>query len=404
MTNGLRRLLGAGLGLLGVAVGATASAQTEAPVALQSQAQNSVPAVAPPRSVEDLEAAYGLVRPMIADMNRIVTPDGVQSVETVMLGGVPQVISIRGKSRDNPVLIYVHGGPGASELGRSWPYQRGWEDFFTVVQWDQRGTGKTLRLSGAASIAPTLSRARMAEDVGELMALLRERFDEERVVLLGHSWGNLIAMDAATAHPNWVSAYVGVGPLLEMRRSEAVVHARLLEIARARGDQEAEAELRSVEPYPGDGPIAVEDLGLVRKWVGRYGGLAAYRDNADFYFRAARLSPDFDLSERRAIDEGGLLSVETLIDELDAADLSGVRSVTFPVLMFLGRHDLTTPPEIAEAWLDRLEAPLKRLVWFEQSAHLPPHEEPGRFTLALVREVLPLARPGETHAAEGSGH
>lgn len=340
----------------------------------------------------DPEAAYASVRPLIADMQRIVTPDGVQSVEAVTLGGMPQWVSIRGTDRRHPILIYVHGGPGAAELGRSWPYQRGWEDFFTVVQWDQRGTGKTLQYNGEAATAPTLSRERMAQDLGELVALLRTRFGQQRVVLLGHSWGNTIALDAALAHPEWISAYIGVGPLLEMRKSEALLHARLLAIAAERKDSTALAELRSVEPYPGDGVLDMDRLGLVRKWVGLYGGLAAYRDNANFYFRAARLSPDYTRAEREAIDRGGLLSVSTLLGTLSDADFSSLRATPFPVFMFVGRHDLTTPPQITAAWLDALDAPSKKLVWFEHSAHLAPHEEPGRFLLALVQDVLPIAQ------------
>jgi pimeloyl-ACP methyl ester carboxylesterase len=340
------------------------------------------------------EDAYVAVRPLIADMQRIVTPRGVQSMETVRLGGMDQWISIRGSDRDNPILIYVHGGPGAIEMGRSWPYQRGWEDFFTVVQWDQRGTGKTLRLNGADATRPTLSRARMADDLGELIALMRERFGQRRVVLLGHSWGNVIGLDAALKHPDWISAYVSVGPLLDMRANETAIYERLLEIARQRDDAAALAELEAVAPYPGDGPLVFDKLDVVRKWVMRYGGLAAYRDNADFYFRAARLSPDYDLADRQAIDEGGQLSVGTLMAELTEIDFTAVRSTSFPVIMVLGRNDLTTPPALSEAWLDALDAPSKRLVWFEHSAHLAPHEEPGRFLLALVEDVLPLARAG----------
>jgi len=235
----------------------------------------------------------------------------------------------------------------------------------------------------------------MADDLVELIALMRERFGQRRVVLLGHSWGNAIGLDAALKRPDWISAYVGVGPLLNMRANEAAAYRSLLRIARERKDATAIAELESVAPYPGEGPLDFAKLNIVRKWVMLYGGLAAYRDNADFYFRAARLSPDYDLADRQAIDEGGQLSVGTLMPELTAVDLTTVRSTPFPVLMFLGRRDLTTPPEVTETWLNALNAPSKRLIWFENSAHLAPHEEPGRFLVALVHDVLPLALDGQ---------
>lgn len=337
------------------------------------------------------EEAYLAVRPMIADMQRIVTPAGVQAVETVVLGGMPQWISIRGTDRANPVLIYVHGGPGATEMGRSWPYQRGWEDYFTVVQWDQRGAGKTLRTNGAEATEPTLGRERMAADLVELIAHLRTRLGQDKVILLGHSWGNVIALDAAMAHPQWISAYVGVGPLMNMRANEAAQYQLLLSIARRRGDAAALAELEPLAPYPGDGPIRFDQLNVVRKWVQAYGGLAAHRANADFYFRAARLSPDYDLADRQAIDAGGQLSVGALLPELTLVDHTSVEATEFPTFMFLGREDLTTPSQIAADWLERLDAPTKQIVWFEHSAHLAPHEEPGRFLVELVSVVRPHA-------------
>ncbi|MCC2981106.1 alpha/beta fold hydrolase [Sphingomonas sp. IC4-52] len=336
------------------------------------------------------ESAYEAVRPMIADMQKIVAPGGVQLLETVELGGVPQWISVRGVDRRNPIVIYVHGGPGAAELGRSWPYQRGLEEYFTVVQWDQRGTGKTLRTNGAETTRPSLSRNRMAQDLVELIAHVRKRFGHDKVALIGHSWGNVIGMDAAMARPDWISAYIGMGPLVNMAANEAQQYAGVLAIARQRNDRAALAELNALAPYPGSGPIPFEKLNVVRKWVMAYGGLAAYRDNANFYFRAARLSPAYDLADRQSIDQGGQLSVGALLPELTRVDHTPIRSTPFPVFMFLGRHDLTTPSTIAVDWLNRLDAPAKQVVWFEHSAHLPPHEEPGKFVVEMATRVRPV--------------
>lgn len=344
-------------------------------------------AVEPPPA----EPAYAAVRPMIAEQQRLVAPDAVEVSEAVELGGLKQWITIRGANRANPVLIYVHGGPGAAEMGRSWPYQRGWEDFFTVVQWDQRGTGKTLRHGGEAANKAELTRERMARDLLELMAHLRQRLKVQRVVLLGHSWGNVIAMDAAMARPEWVSAYVGVGPLMALKTNERAQYEGLLAEARKRGDTKALAELEAIAPYPGDGEIPFAKVNVARKWVQAWGGLAAYRDNANFYFRAARLSPYYEFEDRVAIDQGGQISVPALLPDMRRVDHTRIRETRFPVFMFLGRHDLTTPSSVIEPWLAQLKAPAKKLVWFEHSAHLAPHEEPGRFLVELVQHVRPLA-------------
>lgn len=351
-------------------------------------------APAPAQAPETSDAHYSAVRPLIADMQKIVTPNGIEVNETVTLNGLPQWISIRGADRRNPILIYVHGGPGATEMGRSWPYQRAWEDYFTVVQWDQPGSGKTLRSGGEAANRTHLSRARMAQDLVALIESVSARLGARRVVLLGHSWGNLIGLDAAMRRPDLISAYVGVGPLFSLRPNETAQYRALLRMATERKDDVALAELRAIAPYPGDGEIPFDKINIVRKWVMAYGGLAAYRDNADFYFRAARLSPYYDLADRQAIDQGGQLSVPSLLPDMIAADHRSIGASEFPMFMFLGRHDITTPASVIEPWFARLRAPHKEIVWFENSAHLAPHEEPGKFLIGLVETVRPWAVNG----------
>lgn len=354
-----------------------------------AQAQSADPGSATAAAYSAPEEAYVAIRTMIADRDRIVTPNGIETLEQITLGDMPQWVSIRGADRDNPILIYVHGGPGASEMGRSISWRRGVEEYFTVVQWDQRGTGKTFRLNGAETTEGTLSRERMADDLVELIDQLTARFGQQKVVLLGHSWGNVIGLDAALKRPDAIAAYVMLSPALAMQENERVGYERLLAIARERGDAEGLAALEALAPYPGV-ELTAERLAAQRAWVGRYGGLAAYRDNADFFLKAARLSPDYDLADRQALDAGGEASVAALLPALMQTDFRSVRQTPFPVVAFVGRHDLTTPPEVTAAWIEALDAPSKQIVWFEHSAHLAPHEEPGRFLIALVEQVRPL--------------
>jgi pimeloyl-ACP methyl ester carboxylesterase len=353
----------------------------------------SIPHLATAADPPPAEPAYAAVRPMIAEQQRLLGPNAVEISEAVTLGGLPQWVTIRGADKTNPVLIYLHGGPGAAEMGRSWPYQRGWEDFFTVVQWDQRGTGKTLRHGGEAANKEKLTREQMAADLIELIALVRQRLGAARVVLLGHSWGNVIGLDAAMKKPEWISAYVGVGPLMNLQANERAQYEALLAEAGRRNDATALAELRAIAPYPGDGEIPFAKVNVARKWVMAYGGLAAYRSDANFYFRAARLSPYYSFEDRLAIDQGGQLSVPALLPDMRRADHTAIRETRFPVFMFLGRHDLTTPASVIEPWMAQLKAPVKKIVWFEHSAHLAPHEEPGMFLVRLVEQLRPFASP-----------
>jgi proline iminopeptidase len=125
--------------------------------------------------------------------------------EKVTIGGIDQWVSIRGTNRRNPVLLLIHGGPGYVSMPMSWWFTRGWEEYFTVVQWDQRGAGKTYLLNPAV-IGPTMTRERMLADAEELTTWIRHELGKEKIFVLGHSWGSYLGLELATRHPNWLYA------------------------------------------------------------------------------------------------------------------------------------------------------------------------------------------------------
>ena len=144
----------------------------------------------------------------------------------VPIGGIRQWIQIRGEDRANPVLLYVHGGPGASALALSWAWQP-WEKYFTVVQWDQRGAGRTYRLNGDAE-APGMTIDQMTKDGIEVAEYLRAHLHKEKIVLLGHSWGSILGINMVRRRPDLFSAYVGTGQFVEAERNEAYNYAHVL--------------------------------------------------------------------------------------------------------------------------------------------------------------------------------
>lgn len=328
---------------------------------------------------------------ILGDLQRVVTPNGVQSLEKVRLGGIEQWISIRGADRDNPVLLYLHGGPAQPMMPASWTFQRAWEDYFTVVQWDQRASGKTYLASDPVEVADTIRIERYVDDALELIALLRERFGKDKVVVLGHSWGTIVGMEVLLRRPEWLHAYVGLGQVISVEENETLGYEYALRRARAEGHREAIAELEALAPYPGPEPLHRDRIGAQRKWSIHFGGLSGYRDNANQYFAAQRLSPDYSEADRRAIHDGSLLTLDRILAEWNTVDFRGVREVGAPVVMFMGRHDYTTPSQQAADWVARVKAPDKDAVWFEHSAHLAPLEEPGRVLMALVNRVRPFA-------------
>ena len=219
---------------------------------------------------------------------------------------------------------------------------------------------------------------------------------------MGHSWGSVIGLETALARPDAVAAYIGVGQVINFHRNEAEGWRLALEDARAANNAEAVAALEALAPYPGDAPLTIERIGAERTWSIHYGGLAAYREDADPWFRAMRLSPEYDDAVLSTYDAGSLASLGALLPDLTAVDFDPVTTSPVPVFLFLGRHDTTTPSGIAADWLSALEAPAKATFWFEHSAHLPFMEEPGVSLMTLVTCVRPYATAQDIEAAKAA--
>src|SRR5690348_16714956 len=173
---------------------------------------------------------------IIANARKIVTPNGVERWEKVRIGGIEQWVSIRGADRRNPILLYIHGGPGYVSMPMSWWFDRGWEEYFTVVQWDQRAAGKTHLLTDPARIAPTLTRERMIADTEEMATWIRREFGKAKIFILGHSWGSFLGLQMARRHPVWLHAYIGVGQLIDGPESERRGWRFAIEAARRAGN------------------------------------------------------------------------------------------------------------------------------------------------------------------------
>lgn len=338
--------------------------------------------------------SFDKARGVVEDLQRITTPDGVQDTYSTTIGGIDQWLQVRGKDQANPMILFVHGGPSSPAMPSTWQWQRPLEEYFTIAHYDQRGAGKTHQANAPEVVANTLVIDRFVDDAIEVAEHLRTRYGKDKLVLVGHSWGTVVAANAALRRPDLFHAYVGIGQVINTRVNEELSFAYGMERARAEGNDAAVAELESIAPYPGDEPITRDRIIIARKWPQHYGGLNAYRDaEQDYYYDASLLSPEYDCEDRKAFFSGNVFTLEHVLDEFLQVDLSGVREFPIPVLMFMGRHDYTTPSAPTEAWLARLEAPYKRTVWFEHSAHMIPWEEPGKMLVSLLEHVRPLAVP-----------
>jgi pimeloyl-ACP methyl ester carboxylesterase len=261
------------------------------------------------------------------------------------------------------------------------------------VQWDQRGAGKTYAANDPAKVAAGMTIAGMTADAEQVVTYLRRTYGKKKIFLLGHSWGSVLGVRLARAHPDWFHAYIGVGQIANMRDSEADGYRFALEAARKEGNRKALDDLATIAPYPApDKPLDLASIGTQRKWLEHYGGLAWGRTSFKFDSDAEKIAPEYSDSDLAALDQGSLFSLGHLLGPLTEVDFSHDTRFELPILLFLGRHDYSVSHNVSARWFATLHAPAKKLVWFEDSAHMVMQEQPGRFLMHLVTDALPFAQ------------
>jgi len=305
----------------------------------------------------------------------------IAELRTFELGGFPQAVLLRGVDRRNPVLLYVHGGPGAAQLPIARLYSNELEKHFVVAHWDQRGAGA----SCAGVDWDTLSLERI---VGDTIELAEKLGRGNAIFLIGHSWGSLVGAIAVQRRPDLFHAYVGLGQLVHRDRQEEISYDWVVEQARSAGDDEALAELATIHP-----PYTLQrEFALQRHWLGEYHGDVYARKRADATLPAQFFGREYSLATRLRYKSCADQSLEVLLPDRLHVDLfTSVPRLEVPVFLFAGRHDYNTPFALVEEWASRLQAPRVELVWFEGAGHLIPIEAPEEFQTRLLEKLLPLA-------------
>lgn len=317
-------------------------------------------------------------------------PDGeilrasIAEISYLCLGGLDQWVMIRGAHLANPILILLHGGPGFPEMRLFRTFNAALEQDYTVVYWMQRGTSKSFDRHMPAS---SLTIEQFIADLDELVELVRSRFGKDKVLLYGHSWGSVLGVLYAARFPEKVAAYVGTGQIGEWTAFEAASYRFVLAEAERRRHRKAIRELRAIGPPP----HAFWDMVVERKWITRFAGIV--RGMSLWRFTRITLGgPEASICDLPNILLSQLVTPKFMWQELIGVNLIKAAPILqMPVLFFLGRHDRVVVPETSVAYYDVLQAPSKTLVWFEESGHEPPAEEPAKFNKLMVELVRPVA-------------
>ena len=319
--------------------------------------------------------------------NGEILPGSIAEIAYLRLGGLDQWVMIRGERIANPALILLHGGPGFPEMRLFRHFNAPLEKSFTVVYWEQRGTDK--------SFDPKLPESSMTieqfiADLDELVDVVRTRLGKDRVVIYGHSWGSALGVLYAARFPEKVAVYVGTGQIGDLQASELSSYAFVLAEAERRQNRKALKELRTIGAPPYIRKTVLASTWVQRKWLTRFVGLAR---GISFwrFFRIVLSGPEASIFDLPNILRGMLFSTNTMWTEISALNLvKTVPALRMPVFFFIGRHDHVIAAETSAAYFDMLTAPSKKFVWFEESAHEPPVEEPAKFNAAMVELVRPI--------------
>jgi pimeloyl-ACP methyl ester carboxylesterase len=310
--------------------------------------------------------------------------DAVAEHTYLTLGGSPQYVEITSASARQPVLLFIHGGPGWPQTPMLRSLNADLPTGVTLVSWDQRGAGLSyLRDSMPGNV--TLDQ--IVADGHELTRYLQQRFHQRKIYLAGFSWGSIIGVRLAQQYPEDYAGYIGTGQVVNVRRGVSLSREWLRGQMQAAGDTaglRVLADLGRAQPTQCHGDMAcfIVMHGLLEHYHG-----ATYQPGSNQAVEAAmKRYPDYAAYNW---DRGFEFSAEHLEGDLFNTDLTGVRHLEVPVTLLLGRHDWNVPSVLAAEWLDSLTAPRKKLVWFEQSGHGPLEEEPARFDSVLLDAIHP---------------
>jgi pimeloyl-ACP methyl ester carboxylesterase len=318
-------------------------------------------------------------------------PNPIKEEMFVQIGGIDQWITIKGDDRNNPVVLFLHGGPGDAWSPFADALFGGWEKDFTIVQWDQRGAGRTYGKNGP-SIEPTMTIERMVQDGIEVSEFLTKHLAKKKIIIEGGSWGSILGVYMAHSRPDLFYAYVGMAQVVNMRENQSASYARVMELARADRNQQAITEL----VHLGSMPWALDPISkwhVYRKWELAYQAKSATAPQPQ-----DKISPAYDSPEERAqwaaADDFSFLHFFglTLSGPAEDVDLPALGTVfSIPIFIVQGKEDLTMLPELAKSYFDSIHAPRKQFYLVPGTGHEPSVPQLNLILKVLVEQVRPLA-------------
>ncbi len=311
--------------------------------------------------------------------------NSIATIKSFTIGGMQQYATLRGVDKSKPVLLYLHGGPGFPEVALAKEYSQFLEENFVVVHWEQRGAGKSYHDNANPSVE------QLIEDTKELSILLAKEFNQEKIHLLGHSWGTFLGMLTLHRYPELFHTYIGIGQVCNQYKAEEISLAWIKEQAIKRGKKREIKRVATFTLPQKDAPISSwkSYMNKQRAFVIHYGGSTYEKTNSIKIIKDLLFATEYTLSEKIKFIKGIGASFDALWLDVVAVDLGEtIDKVDVPIYIFQGKHDYQTATSVAKEFFDHIEAPSKKFYLFEHAAHSPHFEEVEKFNAILKEEIV----------------
>jgi len=324
--------------------------------------------------------------PPFVDKAGEIIPNSIAEIKMVPINGYPQRLLIRGKDKDNPILLHVHGGPGSPD----YPFfgDANVEDIFTVCYWEQRGAGA----SYSANIdANSMNLDNIVADGIAVTKFLKDHLKKEKIYLQGHSWGTNVGINMAHRHPDLYHAYIGIGQMANSQLSEQKSYDFTLAAAKKANDKEGVALLQKIgrPPYKTDAEWlknVMPERGVMRKYEGPKGRVNKSIVEIYWTFITYR---GYSIQDKLNLLNGDAFSMQNLWKVAIQTNLfEQVPAMEIPVYIIQGKYDMHTVTEGAKSYFEVLKAPTKQYFEFENSAHNPHLTEFNPYKNIMLTKVL----------------
>ena len=301
----------------------------------------------------------------------------ISQLDKVILGGIEQWILVRGIDEQNPIILFLHGGPGLPMMPFHQHFQNDIEKMYLVVHWDQRGTGKSYSQNIPSQ---SMNLSQILADAHDLVLLLKHRYGKEKIYLAGHSWGTIIGMNLINLYPEDFYGFISIGQVVDFAQSLNISYNFALMKAKEKRDEEAINELIEI----GEPPFNEDDgvLSMILKNVGRFGG----RMHNEINFPSiAKKCQEYTENDIENIPKGLDFSDKYLWKEVIKTNMmDNLIELKVPIYFVCGRYDYITPTILIEEYHNKITAPFKKLIILENSAHYPYIEEPDKFSQVII--------------------